>query len=125
MEIIILTQARFKAAGITGGLLLLLAAQPGYAQRQLPARPVHACDADARSRAACQEVKEAIDDPERIAAGARHKHPKSRLQHECRYLKAAIRDNEQLEQRSSARGLIESLGQDTLSLRQRYRQLRC
>lgn len=86
---------------------------------------MHACDADAKSRAACQEVKDAIDDPERLAAAARRKALGPRAQRECRTLRAAIQDNEEVEQQRGARGLMDSIQQETLSLRQRYREIGC
>jgi len=46
-------------------------------------------------------------------------------QRACRALEAAIIDNERSEQQSHASEPLESLRQDTLSLRQRYRELRC
>lgn len=85
---------------------------------------MHQCEADAHSRAACQEIKEAIDDPERLATAARRKALGPRAQRECRSLRAAIQDNEDVEQRG-AHGLMDSLQQETLSLRQRYRDIGC
>lgn len=46
-------------------------------------------------------------------------------QRECRSLESAILDNERMEQRAAGRGVMESLQRDTLSLRQRYHELRC
>jgi len=46
-------------------------------------------------------------------------------QRECRTLESAILDNEEVERDVGARALMESLQQDTLSMRKRYRELRC
>jgi len=62
---------------------------------------------------------------ERAAAAARRKRLSIRTQRECDTVKAAIADNDGVEQRAGARGLMESLQQDTLSLRKRYQELGC
>ncbi|MEM8511747.1 hypothetical protein RCH14_001047 [Massilia sp. MP_M2] len=46
-------------------------------------------------------------------------------QRECRALEAAIVDNERIEHQGPARESREALAHDTLSLRQRYHELRC
>lgn len=56
---------------------------------------------------------------------ARRKRLSIRAQRECDTLKAAIADNDEVEQRAGTRGLMESLQQDTLSLRKRYQELGC
>ena len=49
----------------------------------------------------------------------------ARARRECRALEAAIVDHERIEQHGLARESRETLAQDTLSLRQRYHELRC
>jgi hypothetical protein len=49
----------------------------------------------------------------------------ARAQHECRTLEAAIVDNERIEQQKPPRESRDALAHDTLSLRQRYHELRC
>jgi len=102
--------------------LLLPALVHAHAQ---PQSSMPACDADAKSRAACQQVKDAMDDPERMAAASRRKALGPRARRECLTLRATIQDNEDVEQRRSARGLIDPLQQETFSLRQRYREIGC
>lgn len=132
VEIIIVIPARINAVGIVAGGLLSFAAfaAPGHAQpvhhrHAEAARLAQACDADTRSRAACRDIGEAIRDPQRLAAAARRKPREARTQRECRTVREAIRENEEAQQRRGARGVMESLQQDTLSLRQRYRELGC
>lgn len=122
-ETTIPTPATIKTACAFAASLLLPSLL--HAQAQGQAQPaMQACDADAKSRAACQEVKDAMEDPERLAAAARRKALGPRAQHECRTLREAIQDNEEVEQRG-ARGLMDSIQQETLSLRQRYREIGC
>jgi len=129
VEITIVIPVRINAIGIVAGGLLLFAAsgqaQPVHHRHAEATRLAKACDADTRSRAACQDIGEAIRDPERLAAAARRKPLDARTQRECRTVRDAIRENEEAQQRRGARGVMESLQQDTLSLRQRYRELGC
>jgi len=62
---------------------------------------------------------------QQFATATRRYRLDARAQRECRTLEAAIVDNEQREQRRGAREPVESLHRDTLSLRQRYRELGC
>lgn len=61
---------------------------------------------------------------EQLATFSRRQRLASRSQRECAQLEAAILDTEQVERRSGA-SVIESLRQDLLSLRKRYRELGC
>ena len=91
------------------------------------ALPAHAFDRQrnhlqAPQRQAC--VGAAPCDPARQAA--RHRKPLTDgARRECARIDAAIRDNEQVEQRSGVRGVMESLQQDAQGLRKRYRELGC
>lgn len=86
---------------------------------------MHACAPDPAGHAVCQEAKGGGVEPQRIARAARRKRPKPRIQCECQTVQAAIRGNEDAEQHVGARGVMESLAPDTLSLRKRYRELGC
>lgn len=101
-----------------GSMLLLLAALPGHSQghARLVQPPRTSCDAGARGEEACDEKKNAT---------TRRHAPRTGIQRECARIDAAIRDNEQAEQRSGARGVMEALQHDLLILRKRYRELNC
>jgi len=112
-----LNPAHLAAAGaLAGGALLLFAALPTHA---LDRQHSHVHEP---AQIAC--VLGAPCDPSKQAA-PRRKPLKRAARRECARIDAAIRDNEQVEQRSGARGVMESLQQDVQSLRKRYRELGC
>lgn len=87
-------------------------------------RPAYDCDSAPRTGDSCQDAQDEIDQ-ERALATARRKRLSASAQRECDSVKAAISANDEVEQRADARGLMESLQQDTLSLRKRYQELGC
>ena len=121
---IISVPVRLAAVGaFAGGLLLLLlsAALPAHANaldrhRSHAHERAHALPADCNGAAPCPALKE---------GSTRRKPLKASTRRECVRLGAAMRDNEQAQQRSGARGLMESLQQDAHGLRKRYRELGC
>ena len=106
-----MTPARTVAAGaLAGGMLLLSAFLPAHAldgARDAGKAKAH------QARAADKETT------------PRRKPLKASAKRECARIDAAIRDNEETERRSGARGVMESLEQDAQSLRKRYRELGC
>jgi hypothetical protein len=62
---------------------------------------------------------------QQYATAVRRQALDARAQRECRALEAAIVDHERMEEHGLARESKETLAQDTLSLRQRYHELRC
>lgn len=64
-------------------------------------------------------------DEQKFATATRRHNLSAAAKRECRALEAAILDNEQAEQRSGARGVMEALQHDLLILRKRYRELNC
>jgi len=114
-ETIIVTPFPFRLAA--AGAMLLSLALPvqatGQAPRHHAAHPARiACD----GAQPCDQQKQ---------AAPRRKPLKASVKRECTRLDAAIRDNEETEQRAGARGVMESLQQDAQSLRKRYRELGC
>ena len=105
-----MTPARTVAAGaLAGGMLLLSAFLPAHALDG-------ARDAGKDQAHQTRAAKEATP---------RRKPLKAASKRECTRIGAAIRDNEDTERRSGARGVMESLEQDAQSLRKRYRELGC
>lgn len=62
---------------------------------------------------------------QQYATAVRRQALDARAQRECRALEAAIIDHERMEEHGLARDSRETLAHDTLSLRQRYHELRC
>lgn len=113
-EPIIVIPARLPAPGLlAGGMLLLLACLPAHGASYKTQRS--ACDNGALDAESCQSTKQA----------PRSKPLKASTRCECTRIDGAIRDNEKAEQRIGARGVMESLQHDVISLRKRYRELRC
>lgn len=86
--------------------------------------------ANGRPAQACETVKRIAARPRVAAAVQRGPAPRGasqgeRARRECRSLQDAISDSEQVERRSGHGAIIESLQQDLLNLRKRYRQLGC
>jgi len=94
-------------------MLLLLACLPAHGASYKTQRS--ACDSGALDAESCQSTKQA----------PRPKPLKASTRCECTRIDGAIRDNEKAEQRIGARGVMESLQHDVISLRKRYRELRC
>lgn len=124
--IIIPAPVRLAAVGAFAGgalllLLLLSAALPTHAHaldrhRGHGHEQARSLNTDCDGATPCPAIKE---------ASPRRKPLKASTRRECARLGAAIRDNEQAEQRSGARGVMESLQQDAHGLRRRYRELGC
>lgn len=75
----------------------------------------------------CESAKRIAQGPRAAANAQAARRPiqEKRAPRECRSLHAAIADSEQVERRAGAGMIIESLQQDLLNLRKRYRQLGC
>jgi hypothetical protein len=111
------------AGAFAGGLLLLLPAATLAAHANAPDR--HRGHAHEQAHLRHADCNGATPCPAFMDAPTRRKPLKAATRRECARLDAAIRDNEQAEQRSGARGLMESVQQDAHSLRKRYRELGC
>lgn len=111
-ETTINTPAKHRAAGLlAGGLLLYCAAVETRAGQTETKREcgLQACTASSAPR------------PNALA---RDNRPVAGSQRECRGLKEAIQDSERVERRAGG-AMIESIQQDLLALRKRYRHLGC
>ena len=97
----------------------------GHAAPRQAQQATRATDADPSHPARSLAPGGVHNDAPRGVAPARRKSPAPRSQCECQTTMAAIRDNDEAQQHADARGVMESLEQDTLSLRKRYRELRC
>lgn len=111
-ETIIVTPFPIRLAA--AGAMLLSLALPVQATEQAPRH--HAARSTCDGSQPCDQQKQSAQ---------RRKPLKASVKRECTRLDAAIRDNEETEQRAGARGVMESLQQDSQSLRKRYRELGC
>jgi hypothetical protein len=111
-ETIIVTPPPIRLAA--AGAMLLSLALPVQATERAPRH--HAERSTCDGAQPCDQSKQ---------SAPRRRPLKASVKRECTRLDAAIRDNEETEQRAGARGVMESLQQDAQSLRKRYRELGC
>jgi hypothetical protein len=114
METAIMIPARSRTAGLLAGGLLLLAAASAHAQLPQPDAAQDAAGTP-RSREAAKQAPDGTRKRPRLDA---------RIRQECSSLGATILESEKVERRANA-GMIDSVQQDLLSLRKRYRKLGC
>ena len=97
---------------VAGAILLVLALPVQAAEQAARHHAAHPARIACDGAQPCDQQKQ---------AAPRRKPLKASVKRECTRLDAAIRDNEETEQRAGARGVMESLQQDSQSLRKRYR----